>query len=81
MLQRAARDAGVCMPAVPVGCSMLALTPHLKLQPFRRGAYKYPKLAEACAALGVQQGREHDALSDARACAACFVEARKRGWV
>lgn len=58
-------------------CTMELMTPICRLPLSRKGMfgqkYKWPKLIEAMTFIGKQfQGREHDGLSDARACAEVY---------
>lgn len=58
-------------------CTMKATTDLLQLT--GRFGFKWPKLEELCAYLGVNLEGAHDALNDVRATAACYFELKKRG--
>ena len=67
---------------IPEFCTMLALTPVMKL-PGKRGGYKWPKLIEAYKAYIDPAGFEgaHDAMADVIACEKVFEVCKKLGLV
>jgi len=67
--------------ARPILCTMRAATNLCRIPGGRHGAYKWPRLEELHAFLfGQAPPVTHDALADARACARCYLELRRRGF-
>jgi DNA polymerase III epsilon subunit-like protein len=64
----------------PNFCTMRSLTNVCKIPPNGgRGAYKWPKLSEACVFFGMTEYGDHSSLNDARAVVGLMREMKKRG--
>lgn len=61
-------------------CTMRGSTEICQIPPNGgRGGYKWPKLSEACVFFGIEQGKDHTALADARNAFAIMMKLVERG--
>lgn len=84
MLRRACVDRSVeyTLGVKDVFCTMSQSTLQCKLEPFRYGTFKWPRLTELADILGIKYDSStlHGALADTRLTAQAYLAGRKSGW-